>query len=194
MKNQLKAILIIFVFAFISSCSSDVNSTDETNQSEELFSKIDFDDLDLNVNFNDSKDIVLDSKSFSKEKIDFEDVIKTINQLNNQLDFRSKSDSNFYGASYLIVANNKKIMITNFNLDEVALSNESQTNRTDTGCSTPPPRWECPSGMTVIDVCWSEDCIRDAFTEAMEGFGNGNAVNISAHHGGAFGGVTICSD
>ncbi|TYB79450.1 hypothetical protein [Bizionia myxarmorum] len=192
MKNQLKAILVIFAFVFISACSSDANSTDETNQSDKLFSKMDFDDLDLNINFNDSKSIVLKVDSFSKQVLDANNVVEAINKINNQLDFRAKNDANFYGCSYRIIANNKEVIIKDFILDDVTDGSMTESNKTDTGGPAAPPVWDCPDGMSVVDVCWSEDCVADAVGGILSQMENGDIVNFVVHHGGLLGGMSIC--
>jgi hypothetical protein len=192
--KKINFLLTLFFFSIVFfSCESDSSTIEENNQNEIRLSKLDFDDLDLNLDFESIEDIVIEIDEESKKTENVNKLIKSISKLNKDIKFRSENDKDFFGCSYIVVVNKNKIIITNFEFNNTPFNYSSALNKADIGGPAPPDRRDCPEGSDLIDVCWSEDCVAEAISEAASDFGNGDTLTITLHHGG-LGGVSICAD
>ena len=179
MKYILKSIFIITIIVSCSSCSEE--NTDI--KSEEL--KLDNFRSDLNIKF-EPDDLVFNIDRSDKNANRFDDIIIQLSKLNSQIQNRITNDSDLTDVIYDIKITNSRVLVSNFELLKHS-SSKRPGPVNDYG-------WDCPKGMDLIDVCWSEDCVEDAIDSVFDGFSSGDTVNITVHHGGAFGGVSVCSN
>jgi len=174
----LVAIVMITGLVFIS-CSKEESTGDENN-----LSNIKLNDLKLDLNFDkvEDKTYLFDKKLNLKEKADF--VFLKINNLNSQISFRLDNDNSIDIIEYSVTIKKDRILINNWRFIKKNL-NRSGGEGTFA--------YQCPSGQTLIANCWSENCVKNALEKSLKNISSGDTVNITVHHGGAMGGVSICA-
>lgn len=51
--------------------------------------------------------------------------------------------------------------------------------------------WKCPDGQSLVDTCYSEDCVKETLSDLADNFSFGETITM--HHSG-IAGVKICAD
>lgn len=192
MKNFSLLLLSSLLFTIFISCSNDSKVIDSeslksTKQNVD-FSKIDFSSLELNIDLNNVEPI---KKRFSKDlsaKDKLTHIALAIQKLNNKIEYRINNDESTSFIEYSIKVRRDSYTINNWHFIP------SKPNVAAKGPYEEPAGWDCPEGQTLVDVCWSRDCVEKALSTVIGPISSGDTVQLTVHHGGAFGGVSICSN
>jgi hypothetical protein len=186
MKNFLKlSIVTVSLLCTFCSCENDENNSIKENVE---FSKIDFSNLKLEIDFNKIEPIKKNFPENIKNKEIESILISDIQNLNSEIEFRINNDKETSFIEYSITINKDFYVINNWNFIP------SNSNIAAKGGPYEDIGWKCPNGQTLVNVCWSESCVKEALASALSDISSGDTVNLTVHHGGALGGVSICSN
>ncbi len=185
MKN-LKFILVLLIIVTFASCVDETASNQEDINANSKALKLDLSNLDLNLDISFKPEIITYS---STSILDIKKhLISKIKELNTQIDNRIKKDKNTDMVSYQIIVNDKGYTIK----DWTFYNKENQTR--GFGDPVEYDSWSCPTGSTQVGgTCYSASCVANNIQSALTNFSSGDTVTLTLHHGGPFGGVTVCA-
>jgi hypothetical protein len=170
---------LIATFIF-NSCASD------NDQEKELkLSNMNFDNMKIDINFNDIEDNVNVNVNSATLSNKVNAVYKEIAKINLQIDDSFKKDKSLKEVEYSITITPTNILIDNWKFK----SKDARAVKSGEGTFL----FQCPPGQSLVANCWSESCVKGALTKALKSLSSGDTVNITVHHGGMTGGVSICA-
>ncbi len=176
----------MLALSLLFSCNSNDGNDGLKSQTIDL-SKLDLSDLNISWKETIKKEKFTDNLSDEDKK---SRILSEIDKLNKQIETLFKEEKKLGMVEYSLVASKD-----GFLLELVDLKSKKVKLSAKGGPANPFQNmsFNCPEGQVEIANCRSESCVKGALSKALGGIKSGQTVRLTVHHGGVFGGVSVCA-
>lgn len=177
--NKIKHLVMITMLTFLAVSCSNEDKNQGIQLNANTFDKLEIDfTKDYSVAIGNSKsinsitEILMESVNGAKEMI--------------------RQNEEIVGLKYQITFESNSL-----NFHNIVTVSEADLHQAKTGEPVRPAGpfdntvWECPDGQTLIERCYSEECVKETIRGLAANFSSGETITV--HHGG-ISGVRICAD
>lgn len=171
--KYLPFIMLIFAFT-INSCSKELEEKNDLSSLDVDFDYKQFEDFEINLPKSTSADGIINV------------ILKNYNKLENSLAESTEPVSVSYNITYY----NNKLKYSDFKTYDLENYNMKTTGPSAIDLIIA-DAFECPSGQTHVETCFSQSCVEETLGGLGSNFSRGESISL--HHTG-LGGVKICSN